>query len=231
MYLYYLCWSQTKLIVYCITKKNKNMGLLELIGYKASLLVAVSLTMSNIWKLRWINLIGALLFAVYGLFVKAYPVFAVNGFIVFVNIYYLVQLSKKKDYFTHLSTASGDALLKKFLKFYDSDIQKYFPGFDIKNLQHPECFFILRNLVPVGLFIYEAENGDKANVKLDYVIPEYRDLKNANFVYTSKSGLFKEKGFRSFVTYSKVKGHQDYLKKIGFRQSTSDSAMFEREIR
>lgn len=204
---------------------------LEIIGYLASLLVAASLTMSNIMRLRWINLTGAVLFVIYGLAVKAYPVFAVNGFIVFVNIYYLVQMSKKKDYFTHLYTSKGDPLLNKFLTFYENDIQKYFPGFDLSKLVQPECFFILRNLIPVGLFIYEAENGSKANVKLDYVIPEYRDFKNANFVYTSKSDLFKEKGFSSFVTFSKVPEHQKYLKKIGFRQDETNSAMFEKEIK
>lgn len=206
------------------------MELLEIIGYMASLLVAASLTMSNILRLRWINLTGAVMFVIYGLSVKAYPVFAVNGFIVIVNIYYLVQMSKKKDYFTQISASKGDPLLIKFLKFYEGDIQKYFPGFDISKLEKPECFFILRNLVPVGLFIYETVGGNKANVKLDYVIPEYRDFKNANFVYTSNLDMFKEKGLREFVTYSRVKEHQKYLKKIGFRQNEADSAMFEREI-
>ncbi|MGE5431505.1 MAG: hypothetical protein ACM3QX_10545 [Syntrophomonadaceae bacterium] len=206
------------------------MELLEIIGYVASLLVAASLTMSNIKRLRWINLTGAVMFVIYGLSVKAYPVFAVNGFIVFVNIYYIIQMSKKKDYFTQIPTSKGDPLLNKFLKFYESDIEKYFPGFNINSLEKPECFFILRNLVPVGLFIYEAEGTGKANVKLDYVIPEYRDFKNANFVYTSNLDQFKLKGLHSFVTYSLVKEHQQYLKKLGFRQNGADNAMFEREI-
>ena len=38
-----------------------------------------------------INLIGALLFTAYGLIINAYPVAAVNAFIVLVNIYYLQQ--------------------------------------------------------------------------------------------------------------------------------------------
>lgn len=206
------------------------MEILELTGYAASLLVAVSLMMSNIWKLRWINLTGAVLFSVYGLLVKAYPVLAVNSFIVIVNIYYIVQLSKKKDYFTYISTSPGDPLLIKFLEFYGKDIQKYFPGFSLKDLKDPECFFILRNLIPVGLFIYEAEEGRKANIKLDYVIADYRDLKNARFIYTSRSDMFSEKGLRSFVAFSSVKEHQEYLKKVGFRQSETNSSEFEREI-
>ena len=66
----------------------------EMLGYLASVFVAVSLTMRSLTKLRVINLIGALLFTVYGLIISAYPVAVVNGFIVLVNIYYLQQSFK-----------------------------------------------------------------------------------------------------------------------------------------
>ena len=41
----------------------------EFIGYAASILVAFSLMMSSILKLRIINLIGAITFVIYGLMV------------------------------------------------------------------------------------------------------------------------------------------------------------------
>lgn len=64
---------------------------LEMLGYAASLFVAVSLMMRSLVKLRIINLVGSLLFTAYGLMIAAYPVAVVNGFIVFVNLYYLQQ--------------------------------------------------------------------------------------------------------------------------------------------
>ena len=67
---------------------------IEIIGYAGSLLVAVSLMMSSLVRLRWINLGGALAFAVYGWLVGAYPVLAVNGFIVLVNVYYLWRMNR-----------------------------------------------------------------------------------------------------------------------------------------
>lgn len=66
----------------------------EMLGYLASVFVAASLTMRSLTKLRVINLIGALLFTAYGLIINAYPVAAVNAFIVLVNIYYLQQSVK-----------------------------------------------------------------------------------------------------------------------------------------
>ncbi|GAA4897032.1 YgjV family protein [Ferrimonas pelagia] len=64
----------------------------EWVGYAASLLVAISLMMSEIKKLRWWNLCGAALFVAYGLAISAYPVALVNGFIVLINIYYLHKI-------------------------------------------------------------------------------------------------------------------------------------------
>lgn len=67
----------------------------EWVGYLASAVVAISLMMANIKKLRWWNLIGAALFVAYGLAIGAIPVALVNFFIVLIDIYYLVKLYKE----------------------------------------------------------------------------------------------------------------------------------------
>ncbi|WP_298442309.1 YgjV family protein [uncultured Ferrimonas sp.] len=64
----------------------------EWVGYAASVLVAISLMMSDIKKLRWWNLLGCLLFVAYGSAIGAWPVALVNGFIVCINIYFLFQI-------------------------------------------------------------------------------------------------------------------------------------------
>ncbi|GIU52260.1 MULTISPECIES: YgjV family protein [Shewanella] len=69
----------------------------EWVGYLASVVVAISLMMSNIKKLRWWNLIGAALFVAYGLAIGAIPVALVNFFIVLIDIYYLVKLYKEPE--------------------------------------------------------------------------------------------------------------------------------------
>jgi uncharacterized membrane protein len=67
---------------------------LELVGYLASVLVAISLMMLSLNKLRVINLSGSLLFTVYGFTNGAYPVAVLNAFIVLVNIFYLQKAFK-----------------------------------------------------------------------------------------------------------------------------------------
>ena len=70
------------------------MNSFEMLGYLASIFVAVSLMMRSLTKLRVINLIGALLFTAYGLIIGAFPVAVVNAFIALVNVYYLWQTVK-----------------------------------------------------------------------------------------------------------------------------------------
>ena len=101
----------------------------ELIGYIASVLVAVSLMMSGIVKLRIINLIGAILFTSYGLVIKAYPIVFVNGLICVVNIYYLYDIFKAREYFKILESAHDSEYLNYFLKFHEAEIKKYIPSF------------------------------------------------------------------------------------------------------
>lgn len=69
----------------------------EWVGYLASVVVAISLMMSNIKKLRWWNLIGAALFVAYGMAIGAYPVALVNFFIVLIDAYYLLKLYREPE--------------------------------------------------------------------------------------------------------------------------------------
>ena len=68
--------------------------LIEWIGYLASILIAISMFMKDIVKLRFINLVGSLLFAFYGFSIKAYPVAIINSIIVFINNQ---NISAKRD--------------------------------------------------------------------------------------------------------------------------------------
>lgn len=66
----------------------------EILGYVASILIAISLMMESVRKLRIINFIGAALLGTYGLLIDSMPVMLVNYFIALTNIYYLLKMRK-----------------------------------------------------------------------------------------------------------------------------------------
>lgn len=204
------------------------MDLLELFGYCGSVLVAVSLMMKNILKLRWINLAGASVFSIYGLLVEAYPVFVLNGFIAVVDVYYLLQMYNQKNYFSLMEVNSENKFLNKFFEFHKTDILKFFPNFSLNKNDDQNYIFILRNLLPVGLIVYKKENSSEVHILLDYAIPDYRDLENAQYVYSSETEFFKGKGIKKIITESDVDAHKKYLLKIGFKQSSTSFNQFEK---
>lgn len=188
----------------------------ELIGYAGSALIVVSLMMRSLLRLRWINLIGAAIFTVYGVLIAAPPVWVVNGAIVVIDVYHLVQLKRdRRESFAMLEVDPASPYLTRFLEFHRDGIARFQPEFTGIDPAH-RVFLVLRDLVPVGVLAVRPPDDDgTAVVDLDYVIPGYRDLRPGTFLFkrgTAKSVL----GVQRLVTESGVPAHQRYIVKMGF---------------
>ncbi len=192
--------------------------LLEWVGYLASVLVALSLAISSIVKFRWINLIGAFLFSTYGFLIGAFPVFILNGIIVFVDAYYLWKIYTKPSLFDILFVEEDSKYLNKFLDYYKEDISKLFPDFSIYDIDYNVRFFVLRNMEVVGLFLANKKNSNVLSVELDYVIPQYRDYKNGIYVYSHLNKFIQVQGIKKIEAINSSLQHTKYLKKIGFNK-------------
>jgi len=185
-------------------------------------MVAVSLMMSNQFKLRVINLIGAILFTIYGALLTppAIPVVIVNGLITCTNIYFLYKMSRRRDFFRTLPIIAAAPFVTHFMRYYAEDIKSFFPRFDWEKEKRkdPSCLFLLRGTNPVGIFIYEVRRKSVA-VLVDYVVPEYRDMKNAQFLFTVLTERFLDKGKTEYIIEDiyNVK-HCKYLRGLGFKR-------------
>lgn len=205
------------------------MDTIQIIGYIASVIIAVSMTMSSIVKFRWINLAGAVTFSTYGFLLGAVPVGILNGFIVVVDVYYLIRIYSKKELFSVLEVQKNSKYLLEFLKFHNKDIQKYLPGFEYKPQLNTISFYILRNMVVAGVFLAHPEGDDVLKVGLDYVNPQYRDYRNGKYVYHWLRNKLLEAGFKTIRAYGFSAQHIKYLKKMGFHE-TANGLYFEKEI-
>ncbi len=195
-----------------------EINLLQWIGYAASVIIALSMTMNSIVKFRWINLCGAITFSTYGFLIGALPVGFLNGFIVSVDIYYLFKIYSKKETFETLEIRADNKYLLRFLDFHNKEIQKFFPGFTYKPEMNTISFFILRNTAVAGLFLAHREDNNVLKVGLDYVVPEYRDFKNGRFIYLRLRRRFIDDGFDKVITSADSAIYIKYLKKIGFTE-------------
>ena len=193
-------------------------GYLEYLGYVASGIVVLSMIMNSIIKFRWINLLGASLFLVYGFMLHAIPICILNAVIILVNIYYLASIYSKKEVFEILEINAESEYLKRFLKFHNVRIQKILPGFSYSPDRNTVSFYILRNMAVAGLFLAHRENKTELHVGLDFVLPEYKDFKNGKYVYYKLRNKFIEAGYKTVIAEGNNTKYFKYLKKLGFKE-------------
>lgn len=59
----------------------------ELIGTLASIIVLISFIARGESKIRIINIIGALIFVIYGLLINAFSIWFLNGMLILIHLY------------------------------------------------------------------------------------------------------------------------------------------------
>jgi len=108
----------------------------ELVGYFASVMIAVSLLMVSFVKLRVLNLIGSVSFVIYSLAIGSLPVLLTNGFITLINVYHLLRIFRSDvsgfDYVPVDERKRGQ--LEDFVQRYLEDIVKHYPDFSMQQL-------------------------------------------------------------------------------------------------
>lgn len=195
-----------------------EINILEWIGYAASVMIAISITMSSIVKFRILNLIGAVIFSLYGFLIGALPVGFMNLFIVVVDLYFLIQIFTTKEAFETIEVRPNDRYLIRYLQFNEKEIQRFFPGFEYNPELNDLSFFVLRDMQVAGLFLAHREEDSVLRVRLDYVGPKYRDFKNGRYIYTRLRKYFSDHGITKVLAHAGSGNHLKYLKKLGFEE-------------
>ncbi len=198
-----------------------NISLVEWLGYAASALVLISLSMSSIARLRWFNLMGASAFVVYGYLIGAWPVTLMNTAIAGVNIYYLFQLYTRKDEFKALEIGADDAYLQEFMAWHGEDIRHWYPDFRALP-EEALVLLVLRNLAVAGILVL-VDRGDRTTeILVDYVIPEYADRKVGRYLFYKNRAFFRSRDIEQVIVDSRHIRNHAYFAAMGFRKSDDD---------
>ncbi|MDO5607911.1 MAG: uroporphyrinogen decarboxylase [Capnocytophaga sp.] len=74
------------------------MNWIDLIGYAASFFIVLSFLIKNhVTTIRIINMIGCVLFVIYGIFIENIPIILPNAFLIFVQLYYVFVHKEKNN--------------------------------------------------------------------------------------------------------------------------------------
>ena len=199
----------------------------EWIGYLGSITVLISLLMSSIIKLRWINMVGALFFTVYGALISSIPVGLVNFGIVLIDIYYLVQLYKMKEIFKVIPANMDSDLFNYFLGYNKEDIEKQISIEELKKSE--KALYMLRDNNIAGVMVGDRYD-DILDIKLDYVTPRYRDFKLGEYYFLLHPELFKEEGIKKLTAHAKEEIHRGYLERMGFEKVSAKQNTYEKVL-
>ncbi len=188
----------------------------EAVGYLASVIIAAAMMMQGLVRLRLTGLVGSLTMAVYGALIGAWPITGANLFIAAVHAYHLrALLFVQTSFELQPISQTSHWYLDRFITFHAQDIASSHPRFSAANVVHRKGFFILRDMLSAGLFLY-VDEGDALRIQLDYVTPAFRDLKNAHFAYEAFDKRFADGSARRFVVHPDTPEMRNYFLKVGF---------------
>jgi hypothetical protein len=200
---------------------------IEWFGYFSSFVVLISLTMSSIIKLRWINLVGAVMFSIFGFMINSYPTGILNLGIAFIDIYYLYQLYMKKEEFSMVKANVGSDYFKHFINLNKNSIESQHKiNFGVDH----RAYYYLRNNNIAGVMIGQALNEDTFFIEVDYVTEEYRDFKIGKyFMGENRIGMLLN-GYKTLKARANSLEHAHYLGKIGFKKSNDGTEDYVKTI-
>ena len=163
---------------------------------------------------------GNIFFIAYALIVKAYPVLLTNAILLGINGYYCYKLLNLKEDFELMEFTGKEKLIQKFLFFYKTDIENYFPLFKSEDLEGSLNFVVLRNLVIANIFSVKIDDQGKGEVMINYTVSKYRDFKIGTFIFEREKEFLKSHGV-NLLHYTKMenKSHIEFLSKMKFSKT------------
>ena len=191
---------------------------IEAFGYLGSALVVVSMLMSSVVRLRVINTIGSVIFAIYALIIKSYPTALMNLFLICINVYHLMRLRNTEKHYMLVECREPDTYVSYLLQYYKDDIVKFFPGFSgdaMDSLTQARLFTVCCDHEVAGVLVGSMQCKEM-DVLLDYSTPVYRDCSVGTYLYDKLPSHGIETLRYSGQCSSE---HRQYLEKMGFTES------------
>ena len=200
-----------------------------IVGYAASVLLAISLLVNNDLKFRWLNTWGCMAFIIYGILINAFPIILTNSILLLINGFHLIKIYRRNENFDLTEFSKNDNLIHKFLSFYEKDIKTYFPEYDSGNEETANniSFVVLRDMVIANIFVATVMGDGTALIKINYTVPKYRDYKIGKFLFQKEKQLLVSRGIKRLV-YPHVfnKQHEEYLLKMGFEKELVEEQLY-----
>ena len=139
------------------------------IGYIGSLLVLISMMMTQMIKLRFINSTGCIFSIVFSILTLNMPVLVLNSALLLINVIQIFRYYTHKKEYDIVASEVDSSILKHFVQKYNKVITNENPGFFKRFEDANYAKVIYADDTIVGMLIGRTEDGKNLDVYLDYV--------------------------------------------------------------
>jgi hypothetical protein len=202
----------------------------EMVGYLASALVVLALTMTSVVRLRMVSFCGSITFFVYGALIDSVPIMITNSAIALINVWFLRkefasgQPNGRDLGVSHIRADSP--FLADFIAFHLVDIHRFQPDFHVPSGDDVVTLLLNRDGLPAGLLI-GRRRGSTLTIDLDYVLSPYRDSRLGRWLYGPGAAVFRADGITELRSAGTTDTHRKYLDRVGFRASSTEDDLYE----
>jgi hypothetical protein len=201
----------------------------ELVGYLASALVVLSLTMTSVVRLRMVSLAGSITFFVYGTLIDSVPIMITNGSIAVINVWFLrKEFASGGPHGRDLGVShirADSPFLADFIAFHLIDIHRFQPDFRLPTGDDVVTLLLNRDGLPAGMLIGRRD-GSTLTIDLDYVLGPYRDSRLGRWLYGPGAQVFRADGIDQLRSAGTTDTHRKYLERVGFHRSPDDPDLY-----
>ena len=202
----------------------------ELVGYLASALVVLALTMTSVVRLRMVSLAGSITFFVYGTLIDSVPIMITNGSIAVINVWFLrKEFASGSPHGRDLGVShirADSPFLADFIAFHLIDIHRFQPDFRLPQGDDIVTLLLNRDGLPAGMLIGRRE-GSTLTIDLDYVLGAYRDSRLGRWLYGPGAHVFRSDGIDQLRSAGVTDTHRKYLERVGFHPSLDDPDLYQ----
>ena len=198
-------------------------------GYLASALVVLALSMTSVVRLRIVSLAGSIIFFVYGNLIDSVPIMITNGSIAVINLWFLrKEFAPGSPHGRDLGVShirADSPFLADFIAFHLIDIHRFQPDFRMPRGDDVVTLLLNRDGLPAGLLIGRRD-GSTLTIDLDYVLGPYRDSRLGRWLYGPGARVFRADGIDQLRSAGTTETHRKYLERMGFRPSPEETDIY-----
>ena len=187
---------------------------IEIFGYIGTALVLLSMMMTQVAKLRMVNIAGSVVSMTYAAICSTWPVVFLNFGLIIINSIQLIRLQRLKSFFKVVRVDASDKCVEYLLEHYSSDIKQYFSETKTGTSDSSAVFVVFDGAEAVGILAGDLKDGE-LRVTLDYFSRKYRDGSVAKILYEKLC----ESGVERIVATAQTEKHRKYLFKMDFKDS------------